>query len=39
MKFPHPMRRKDDRTDRRLRRGLYILPSLFTRLPNRARPL
>jgi CDP-diacylglycerol---serine O-phosphatidyltransferase len=30
MKFPHPMRRKDDRPDRRLRRGLYILPSLFT---------
>src|SRR5712675_1050700 len=30
MKFPHPMRRKDDRTDRRLRRGMYILPSLFT---------
>lgn len=30
MKFPHPMRRKDDRHDRRLRRGLYILPSLFT---------
>jgi CDP-diacylglycerol--serine O-phosphatidyltransferase len=24
------MRRKDDRPDRRLRRGLYILPSLFT---------
>ena len=30
MKFPHPMRRKDDRSDRRLRRGMYILPSLFT---------
>ena len=30
MRFPHPMRRKDDRPDRRLRRGLYILPSLFT---------
>ena len=30
MKFPHPMRRKDDRADRRLRRGMYILPSLFT---------
>ena len=30
MKFPHPMRRKDDRPDRRLRRGMYILPSLFT---------
>jgi len=30
MKFPHPLRRKDDRPDRRLRRGLYILPSLFT---------
>jgi CDP-diacylglycerol--serine O-phosphatidyltransferase len=24
------MRRKDDRPDRRLRRGMYILPSLFT---------
>jgi CDP-diacylglycerol--serine O-phosphatidyltransferase len=30
MKFPHPMRRKDDRPDRRLRRGMYILPSMFT---------
>src|SRR5450432_3234027 len=30
MRFPHPMRRKDDRPDRRLRRGLYILPSMFT---------
>jgi CDP-diacylglycerol---serine O-phosphatidyltransferase len=30
MKFPHPMRRKDDKPERRLRRGLYILPSLFT---------
>ncbi len=30
MKFPHPMRRKDDRSDRRLRRGMYILPSMFT---------
>ena len=30
MKFPHPMRRKEDRPDRRLRRGMYILPSLFT---------
>jgi CDP-diacylglycerol--serine O-phosphatidyltransferase len=24
------MRRKDDRSDRRLRRGMYILPSMFT---------
>ena len=30
MKFPHPMRRRDDRSERRLRRGMYILPSLFT---------
>jgi CDP-diacylglycerol--serine O-phosphatidyltransferase len=30
MKFPHPMRRKEDKPERRLRRGLYILPSLFT---------
>jgi CDP-diacylglycerol--serine O-phosphatidyltransferase len=30
MKFPHPMRRKDDKRERRLRRGMYILPSLFT---------
>ena len=30
MRLPHPMRRKEDRPERRLRRGLYILPSLFT---------
>jgi len=30
VRLPHPMRRKEDRPDRRLRRGLYILPSLFT---------
>lgn len=30
MKFPHPMRRREDRAERRLRRGMYILPSLFT---------
>ncbi len=30
MKFPHPMRRLEDRAERRLRRGMYILPSLFT---------
>lgn len=30
MRLPHPMRRKEDKPDRRLRRGLYILPSLFT---------
>ncbi len=30
MMFPHPMRRKEDEPERRLRRGLYILPSLFT---------
>ena len=26
----HPMRRSDDQSGRRLRKGLYILPSLFT---------
>jgi len=30
MKFPHPMRRREDRVERRLRKGMYILPSLFT---------
>ncbi len=30
MRLLHPMRRKEDRSERRLRRGLYILPSLFT---------
>jgi len=30
MKFPHPMRRREDRAERRLRKGMYILPSLFT---------
>jgi CDP-diacylglycerol--serine O-phosphatidyltransferase len=27
---PHPMRRKEDQRPRRFRKGLYILPSLFT---------
>ena len=26
----HPLRRKEDQTPRRFRKGLYILPSLFT---------
>jgi CDP-diacylglycerol--serine O-phosphatidyltransferase len=27
---PHPMRRKEDQRPRRFRKGMYILPSLFT---------
>ena len=26
----HPLRRKEDKPPRRLRKGMYILPSLFT---------
>jgi CDP-diacylglycerol--serine O-phosphatidyltransferase len=30
MEAPHPMRRKEDQRPRRFRKGMYILPSLFT---------